>query len=120
MRDIIESIKDCLVRFFDSLFTKQARREDEINFLRMEIAKQHNELSKFFEFLTTKPEEPEETVVNHPPIRTSNYVPWNVRRQQLEKESRDRAASMKVSKIEDIEDLEKTLGVEQNVDAVSK
>ena len=120
MRDIIESVRDCLVRFFDGLFTREARREDEINFLRMEIAKQHNELSRLFELLIPKVEEESEPITHHAPIRTSNYVPWNVRRQQLEKESHDKAASMKSSKIEDIEDLEKVLGVEQNVDAVSK
>ena len=119
MRDIIDSIKDCLIRFFDGLFTREARREDEINFLRMEIAKQHNELSRLFELLLPKPEEAEEPVIHHAPIRTSNYVPWNVRRQQLEKESRDRAIALKSSKIEDIEDLEKELGVKPN-DAVSK
>jgi len=126
VQELIESLRDCIVRFLDGLFTRRSREQEEVFYLRMELEKSHQEIMRLTNKLTDNPNalkaEDEELEASKEPIH--RIVPWRIRRQQLEKESREKAienakqaAEKKLMREQSIEELEKEL---LNDDAVSQ
>lgn len=78
--------------------------------LRIEIARLRDENSKLLDRILEKPEKVEIRAAAPAMINRPN-VPWNVRRQMLEAEDRERAKLMKQVEKADVADLEKELDV---------
>ena len=85
--------------------------------LKIELAKNHQLVNTLLEKLTESPKEEVIEKSSEPPrIIGPSHVPWNVRRQQLESESRKELQRLKDSASQnaakpDIDKLEKDLGI---------
>jgi hypothetical protein len=112
MQDVLESIKECIIRFFDNLFT---HRNDELELQRewiMQLEKERMRSDELVQFIKDQLAPKEQVLKEIPrdlkPIMT-NQVPWAIKKAQLEREDRERFRNMNSSK--PIEELEKELGV---------
>src|SRR5258708_1690761 len=79
----IEALNRAMIRYWDSRFIKN----DEVEYLRMELDKARNETQRVLDrFLTPQNTAKDETTEDvWKPI--SNNVPWHIKRAQLEQES---------------------------------
>ena len=95
IKEIWESVIRCVIRFFDNRFHKS----DEIDFLRMEISKLHSENIKLYNQLIGPTNEliSDVNTEDLKPIGKT-YVPWNVRKHQLEKNSLDKLEEVVLNK----------------------
>lgn len=92
--------------------------------LKDEVAHLRNENRKLIESITAKPE-PEEVRIQAPvPISPKRAVPWAVRKQMLEQQDREKARALanaaKPNVKVDVEDLEKEMGVVEEMREAAK
>ena len=88
------------------------KTDDEKDYLRMQIQVERNEKLRIIELLSTKAPESNETMdeIRHEPINP--YIPWRVRRAQLELEHRIKKNDSEPSQIQrDIANLERELEI---------
>ena len=87
----------------------------------MELAKANQRIDDLINKLTDKPVEsiPVNESVERKPIQT-RQIPWTVRKQMLETESREKAAAMRNAVVPDkIKELELEIGIENGPKAVN-
>src|SRR5690349_5620464 len=110
MRDVIESIKQCVIRFFDSKFTSYDDGQEHIRTVLMQLEKERDEKIELNRFIMSlmKKEEFVETgpVEDFKPILPKN-MSWRTRQAMLERE--DREKKLQISKSVSTEELEKEL-----------
>ncbi len=80
--------------------------------LSVEIERLRAENKYLLEHILQKPEEPKPVDISDLKPITSKHIPWNVRRQALEAEDREKARLMK-QQSDSIDELEKELGVRE-------
>ncbi len=111
MREIWESIKEALIRWFDSIAVRNSERSDELIWLRSQLALAHRRIEELTSQLTTQPTAVDvEPIVSTQPQPINTRVPWAVRKHQLEKQDRQTFARMKEErKVQSIDELEQEL-----------
>lgn len=95
----------------DTMFTKKPCETCE--FLKLELYKAQELNNKLLEKLLKEPEKPVEIEHEMPQPVGTKYVPWHVKRQQLEKEDREKFKALQDAKTEykEVEQLEKEVGL---------
>lgn len=107
---VFESLCRALIRFFDNRFI----RDNDVEWYRMELNKAHEETQMLYRSLLNPKPVASEVVeeVNYQPINKSKFVSWPSKRQQLERESYERAmnlareAKMNIERSKTTEELE--------------
>ena len=88
--------------------------------LKMLIESEKREKKQILDLIVAKNEPEKHEVPSIPLPIPSKHTPWNVKRAQLEKESRDRAKLIRESKVQTVDDLEKELGVSDEVPSLAE
>jgi len=88
MREIFTSFVDAWVRFWDNRF----HRDDEVEYLRMEVDKLHANNLKLLNYILKlnseySPRDLDNDLDEIKEPLNKKYIPWSIKRQQLEKES---------------------------------
>lgn len=90
MQEIIKAIK---LYILAKLEVHASHEMEEIEYLKMQLADEKNERKKLQDYILSlnqpKAEEPQKELTNFKPIG-QRYIPWNIRKQQLEAEDRKR------------------------------
>lgn len=112
MAEILDALRDCLVRFFDSLFTKEDKRNEEVNYLRMELDKARSEVNKLLNILMERTQTivtPEEKEIPQTKEQIRTHTPWRVTRAKLERESHIKAVELEAIRKQAEEDKKKPI-----------
>lgn len=135
MYEIIDAIKYWILHKFEIPEVKVEENRDEILYLRNELTIAREEISRLTNLMynaSVKPELSDKVEEDPEPIR-AQYIPWHLRREKLERDSRIKAESLRkealVNKVQvniikpepvkSVEDLENELEVKSN-DAISR
>lgn len=122
MDEILIALRECIVRFFNSIARlKEEPINEEFEFLRSQLEAERYRVDRLIDKLTEKPISNNQSELPKDFQRLGGYLPWHVKRQQLERDSRlkaealdrerETAKSQQVEKMS-IEELEKELGIE--------
>lgn len=97
--ELYESVINAFIRFWENRF----RQSDEISFLRLELAKLHNERVKLLNYileLNKSLNEDESGPIDTVKLPLPNkYVPWSAKKHQLEKDAQERADKLSEVKL---------------------
>jgi hypothetical protein len=98
---IFESLCRALIRFFDNRFV----RDNDVEWYRMELNKAHEETQLLYRQLIMPPAVRTEIVEeeNFQPLSKSKFQSWSTKRQQLERESYQRAMNLAAEARQNIE-----------------
>jgi hypothetical protein len=95
------------------MFTKHSCETCE--FLKLELYKAQDLNNRLLEKLLAKPEVPIEVEHELPQPIGTQYVPWHIKRAQLEKEDREKFKAIQDAKVEYTEEVKTTEQLEREV-----